>query len=223
MSVLDAIFSSARNWRHADQAAPGAPAPLHRGRALTLVVVIGPPAVGKVTVGRALERHTGLPLLQNHMAGALVLPFFEVGSEPFSRLVSGIRQQLFEEIAASDLPGLIFTFVWKFDQVEDLRFIEETRALFERHGGRVAFVELYADLETRMQRNGAGDDDEESDGQPDATASVGRLLALEHRHRMSSDGEFPFPAEHLLIDVTDLEPAATARRIASHFALPLCR
>ena len=42
-----------------------------------LVVLFGPPAVGKMTVGRELERLTGLPLFHNHMTIELVVPFFD--------------------------------------------------------------------------------------------------------------------------------------------------
>ena len=66
----------------------------------TLVVLIGPPASGKMTVGRELEDLTGFPLFHNHMTIELVLPFFEFGSDSFSRLVGTFRQQIFEEVAA---------------------------------------------------------------------------------------------------------------------------
>jgi hypothetical protein len=40
---------------------------------------------------------------------------FPFGSSHFSRLVSTIRTAVFDEVAASDLPGLICTFVWADD------------------------------------------------------------------------------------------------------------
>jgi hypothetical protein len=42
----------------------------------------------------------------------LVLQFFEFGSPPFRRLVEDFQQRLMEEFAGSDLPEVIFTFVW---------------------------------------------------------------------------------------------------------------
>ena len=108
----------------------------------TFVVIVGPPAVGKMAVGRALEEITGLPVFRNHMSIELVLPFFEFGSDPFSRLVVGFREQFFREVAASDLPGLIFTWVWAFDDEADRRFIEGVRDTFEGEGVRTVFVEL---------------------------------------------------------------------------------
>ena len=53
-----------------------------------LVFLIGPPAVGKMTVGAELARRTGLPLYHNHLSIEAVLPVFEYGSPAFDRLVA---------------------------------------------------------------------------------------------------------------------------------------
>lgn len=46
---------------------------------MTLGRVIGPQAVGKTTVGRALQAQTGLRLLHNHMTIELVHQFPDCG------------------------------------------------------------------------------------------------------------------------------------------------
>lgn len=76
----------------------------------TLVVIVGPPAVGKMTVGLELSDLTGIPLFHNHLSIEAVLPVFEFGSEPFNRLVSGFRRQVFTEVAQSELAGLVERF-----------------------------------------------------------------------------------------------------------------
>jgi 2-phosphoglycerate kinase len=53
----------------------------------TLVFIVGPPAVGKMTVGFALAERTGLRLFHNHQTIELALNFFEFGTPPFGRLV----------------------------------------------------------------------------------------------------------------------------------------
>jgi shikimate kinase len=77
----------------------------------TLLVLVGPPAVGKMTVGRAIAARTSLSLFHNHMAIDLAAQFFEIGSGPFRRIVRDVRQRVMEE-AAENLPGLIFTYVF---------------------------------------------------------------------------------------------------------------
>lgn len=186
----------------------------------TLVVIVGPPAVGKMTVGRELSVLTGLPLFHNHLSIEAVLPVFPFGSEPFTRLVSEFRTRIFEEVARSDLPGLILTWVWAFDQPGDRRFIEDTRALFGEHGVRTVFVELVADLQTRLSRNETPERLLAKPSKRDVASSRERLLANEARYVLNSGGDFPFP-EHLEIDNTDLSPRDAANRIAAHFGLPL--
>ena len=53
------------------------------GPAPTLMYLVGPPAVGKMTVGQEIAARTGMRLFHNHMTIELVLQFFEFGSPPF--------------------------------------------------------------------------------------------------------------------------------------------
>ncbi|MDH3206691.1 MAG: AAA family ATPase [Gemmatimonadota bacterium] len=185
----------------------------------TLVIIIGPPAVGKMTVGAALSALTGLPLFHNHLSIEAVLPVFDFGSPPFNRLVGEFRERMFAEVAQSDLPGLIFTFVWAFDEPEDQVFVEGLKSIFEAEEGRTVFVELWSDLETRLERNRhparlaakASKRDVESSGQ--------RLVKLGQQYRLSSDGDFPFP-EYLYVDTSETSAAQVAEAIAKHFNLP---
>lgn len=91
----------------------------------TLLFVLGPPAVGKMTVGHEIAARTGFRLFHNHHAIDLALRFFPFGSAPFGRLVGDFRRRIFEEVAASDLPGLVFTYVWAFNLASDAVAVEE--------------------------------------------------------------------------------------------------
>ena len=117
------------------------------------LVIFGPPAVGKMSVGRNIERATGIRLFHNHMTIEPVLNFFEFGTPPFHRLVDGFRRRIFEEVAQSDLPGLSFTFVWNLDSAEDHDFIAAACEPFRARGANVALIELRAGLATRLARN----------------------------------------------------------------------
>lgn len=123
----------------------GCPEPEARPLAKTLVVLCGPPAVGKMAVGRELSALTGMPLFHNHLSIEAVLPVFGFGTPPFNRLVTEFRERVLTEAAESDLPGLLFTYVWAFDRPGDLRLIESPKAIFECRGGRAVFAELWAD------------------------------------------------------------------------------
>ncbi len=196
--------------------APGA----EEERAGTLVVLLGPPAVGKMATGMALSERTGFPLFHNHMAIEPVLGIFPFGSDPFVRLVRGFRRAVIDEAARAGIPGLVFTWVWDFDAPGDGGFLGELVGLFTGRGGRAVFVELEADLETRLVRNRTELRLREKASKRDVEASEGRLLEAERRHRFRSrPGEFPWQ-DHLVLDNTELEPGEAAAVIAGHFGLP---
>jgi hypothetical protein len=187
----------------------------------TLVFLIGPPAVGKMTVGRELAGRTGLRLFHNHQTIELVLPFFAFGSPPFGRLVGEFRRRILEEVVASDLPGLIFTYVWAFDHPSDAREVAELAAIFGDRGGRVVYVELQATQEERLRRNETELRLAEKPSKRDLAWSRANLLDCDARYQLHSAGRFDGRPDWLRIESTDLSPADVAERIITHFGLPV--
>ena len=188
--------------------------------ASTLVFIVGPPAVGKMTVGVELAKRTGLRLFHNHHTIELVLRFFPFGTPPFGRLVNEFRRRIFEEVAGSDLPGLIFTYVWAFDQPGDHAEVAHLADIFASRGGRVLYVELQATQQERLRRNETEFRLAEKPSKRDVAASRARLLEHDAAYRLNSAGEFQGRADYLRIDNTDLPPETVAERIIDHFALP---
>jgi hypothetical protein len=182
-------------------------------------LIVGPPAVGKMTVGHELAARTGLRLFHNHHTIDLVLRFFEFGSPPFTRLVSEFRRRILEEVAASDLPGLIFTYVWAFDQPTDSASVERFAEIFRARGGRVLFVELEATQAERLRRNETEFRLAEKPSKRDLEASRRRLLENDAQYRLNSASEFDGRDDYLRIDTTALSAAETAELIIDRFGL----
>ncbi|QQZ07763.1 AAA family ATPase [Heyndrickxia vini] len=120
---------------------------------MKFILIFGPQAVGKMTVGNELSKITDLKLFHNHMTIELVNPFFEYGTTEGNRLVKLFRQEIFEEVSKSTMYGLIFTYVWAFDLKSDWDYIDKVCRIFETKGGEVFFVELEADADERLVRN----------------------------------------------------------------------
>lgn len=182
---------------------------------MDLIIVFGPPAVGKMTVGQEISRLTGYPLLHNHMTIDLVTELFDFGTPQFGRLVPAFRQMLVAEAATSDLPGLIFTFVWAFDVDEDRRFLYGLRDAVAEHGEATYYAELEAGLDERLVRNRT-ENRLRHKKKADFDKTEGAILHLE-AHRMNSDGDFPYPKRHVKIDNTHLSAREAARRIVEAF------
>lgn len=186
----------------------------------TLVVIFGPPAVGKMTVGRELSRLTGFPLFHNHMTLEAVAPVFGWGTPQFHRLVGEFRRRVIEEAVGSDLPGLIFTYVWALNDPADKAFIDELMGIFERAGERVCFLELADDLDVRLVRNRSELRLAEKPSKRDVEFTERDLLADEQRYVMNSNDDFFYPERHLKIVNTQFAPDAVAEAAVRHFELP---
>lgn len=186
----------------------------------TLVFVIGPPAVGKMTVGHELARRTGLKLFHNHHTIDLVLNFFPFGTPPFARLVEEFRRRIFEEVAESGLPGLVFTYVWAFDLPSDHASVARLAGIFTSRGGRVLYVELQATQDERLRRNETEFRLAQKPSKRDVAFSRQLLLKHDAEYRLNSGGEFDGRADWLRIDNTALPPDAVAERIIHHFSIP---
>jgi len=185
----------------------------------TLIIIFGPSAVGKMTVGEAIARRTGLRLFHNHLTIDPVLRFFEFGSPPFTRLVSEFRTRIFEEVAASTLPGLIFTFVWGFDTGADTAYIERLSAIFRARGAGVFFVELEATQAERLRRNETEHRLAAKEPKRDIVNSRARLLDYDLRYRLNSIDEFAGRSDYMRIDNTELSADDAAVRVIQRFAL----
>ena len=186
---------------------------------MTLIIIFGPPAVGKMTVGLELERLTGFRLFHNHMTVDPVIRLFPFDSAPYRRLVTEFRRRIFEEYAVSGSKGLIFTFVWVLDDPQDHAFIDATTELFTSRGGSVCFVELEATQAERLRRNETPLRIAEKWPQRNVEGSRAFLLNADQTYQMNSRAPFFYPERHLKIDNTTMEPDVVAREVAAYFSL----
>ena len=186
---------------------------------MKFMLICGPQAVGKMTVGEEVARKTGLKLFHNHMTIELVSKFFSYGTPAGKRLVHSFRQQIFDEVIASDLPGLIFTFVWAFDMQSDWDYVDQLLKKFENAGAETYVVELQADVEERLKRNKTEHRLEEKPTKRNLEWSENELLRSMKKYRLNSlENEIPY-RNYLKIDNTNLSAEETAQEIVAFFEL----
>ncbi|MGY8985506.1 MAG: hypothetical protein ACKVIX_02590 [Sphingomonadales bacterium] len=186
---------------------------------MKFILIFGPLAVGKMTVGQELEKLTGLKLFHNHMTIEMVLPFFDMKSESFKKLVRSFRLQMFEEVAKSDLDGLIFTYVWELNQKSDCHFIENIATIFEKQGHEMCYVELAADVAERMTRNKSPNRLKHKPSKNDFAASERELLETDKKHIVNSERDEFKQKNHIKIDNTDISADIVAKMIKERFCL----
>ena len=183
-----------------------------------LIVVCGPHAVGKMTVAESLRDKLRYNMMMNHDSIELSDRIFGFATPAQKELNEDIRQKVFS-LAVKHNVDMIFTYVCAFDEPEEREYLTELKDLFEQSGGQFYFVELSADIETRLARNETPHRMERKASKRDVAWSRANLLDGAAKYRLNSaEGETWFE-NHLKIDNTRLEPDQVADRVIEEYHL----
>ncbi len=185
---------------------------------MKFVLIFGPQAVGKMTVGQELAKITELKLFHNHMTIEPLIAIFG-GTEVTWRLSDVFRRHIFEAAAHSDLYGLIFTYVWAFDLAREWDWVDSTCRVFEDAGADIYFVELEADLNERLRRNVSAHRLEHKPTKRNLEWSTRDLTETAARHRLNSHRGEITRDKYLRIDNTKLDAHEVARMVKTTFGL----
>jgi len=186
---------------------------------MKLVIITGPHAVGKMTVGQELAKITPLKLFHNHISIELVASLIPFSTSLGRELNERIRSDVFDIFSNSEEYGLIFTFMWAFDMKEDWDYIEKLENLFTSRGAEVYFVELEADYELRLKRNQTENRLIEKPTKRNLEFSETMFKNIEEKYRLNSyDGEIK-KKHYIKINNTNLEPYQVAIQIIETFNL----
>lgn len=183
---------------------------------MKVVFIIGNAAVGKMSVGQELMKITDLRLFHNHMT---IEPVLEIFGSFKGGVINRLREVIFEEFAASDQYGLIFTYMWAFDLESDWDYIEHVKDIFKPYNTEFYYVELVASKEIRMERNVTENRLQNKASKRDISSSNQRLINDDARYRMvSNEGEIPFDY-YIKIDNSYISPDVVAEKIKILFNL----
>jgi hypothetical protein len=175
---------------------------------MRLIFIHGPAASGKLTIARALQKLTGIPVFHNHLVVDAVSALFDFGSEPFVHLREEMWLAAFGEAAKADR-SLIFTFAP--ERTVRPAFVGRAVETVEAVGGRVLFAKLAcsdAEQERRIDAASRG--------------AFGKLNSLTQLRELRAMGAFDFPPLPycgLTIDTGTNTPAQAATRICDFFGL----
>ncbi len=186
---------------------------------MKLIIIFGPGAVGKMTVGRELAAITDLKLFHNHMSLELANQFFDWSTESFKKIDRLIRFGIFEIVAKSDAQGLIFTFEWVVNEQTEEDYIDSLTEIFIKEGADICFVELYADLNERLRRNKSALRLAEKPSKRNTAFTEKMILDNESKYQLNTtDADLP-DKDILKINNTHLSPKEVAILIKEHYQL----
>lgn len=176
---------------------------------MQLVIIYGPPAVGKLTIAEKLAAETGYKIFQNNATVRAVEPLFDFGTPEFLRTLARVRLSMLEAAAQSDLDGLIFTFC--FDPNIDEQFITDAVAIVEHTGGTVYLVQLTAPKSMLLERV-----------KNDSRQIHGKILTEDKLQMVLEQYDFftPYPRrESLSIDTSVMSAKEAASKIIARLGL----
>lgn len=184
---------------------------------MKFILLFGPSAVGKMTVGQELAKITDLKLFHNHESIELARNLFDFGHPSFRYLSNLIRMEVFQEVAKSDLAGLIFTFVWAIGLPKEVAYVDKITNIFKEKGAEIYYVELEADQAIRAERNTHPHRLAHKPSKRDFENSNKVFWKHEENFRFNHEpGEFQRP-NYFRLRTDDKSAAAAAELIKTHF------
>ena len=183
-----------------------------------LIIVCGPQAVGKMTVAESLRDKLKYNMMMNHDSIEVSDKIFGFATPAQKEFNKFFREKAFE-LAVKHNVDMIFTYVCAFDMPEEREYLTGLEEQFTANGGNFYFVELSADLDTRLARNETPHRMERKASKRDVEWSKANLLRDAEKHRLNLDADEVWFEHHLKIDNTNLEPDEVADMVIKEFQL----
>jgi hypothetical protein len=122
---------------------------------MKLVFLHGSPAVGKLTVAKALLRMVSGRLFDNHAAIDLARTVFDFGVPEFWKLVHSVRCSAMDAAAEHGVSLIVTTFCYV--EPDDFTQYQNFEEIMRRHSGELLPVFLYCTREEAARRVGNPD------------------------------------------------------------------
>ena len=175
---------------------------------MKLIFLHGSPAVGKLTVAKALLRLVPGRLMDNHANVDLARTVFDFGAPGFWELVHSSRCIALHAAGKHGVPLLVTTFCYA--EPDDLEKYEEFEAILRRYDGEMLPVFLHCPQEEALRRVGNPDRVERRK----LTSAEGLINFLDG-HNFTSVPR----ADCIKFDTGAMSPGAVAREIVGRFGL----
>ena len=186
---------------------------------MKFIIITGPQAVGKMTVGQELVKITNLKLLHNHMTIEILTKIFDYSRDSFRKLNEEFRIQIFKEFVKSDEEGMIFTTTWDFNDEEEWDRIYKYIRIFKDNNAQIYIVGLEANLKERLKRNKTENRLKNKASKRNLKWSEKDLLKSVEKYRFNSKENEIKEKNYLRIDNTNIDAETVAKMIKEKFEL----
>ncbi len=177
---------------------------------MKLVIIYGPPGVGKLTVANELSKITGYKVFHNHLTIELARSIWNVSDPKYLFFRDKYREMLVRDAARSGVRGMIFTYAYGNTAYEDA-FLKKLSRMVKSAGGSSVFVQLCCNIEELRRRVL-----HPSRRKYSKISTVKELHREIKRRDVFSSVRF---AKSMKIDNTNLSAKKAAAQIAAHYKL----
>ncbi len=173
---------------------------------MKLILLYGPPAVGKLTVARQLSKTTGISLLHSHMILNDIAQVFGYDNPIRRKLEFEFKTRIIEE-AVNEGRDIITTGSITRDNIH---YYESLIKLVKKKGGIVFLIQLKADKKILLERV-----NDESRKQKINSVEKLEEFFKKYPENLEKFGE----GKQLVIDSAKLSPEESVRQITKHLLL----
>lgn len=176
---------------------------------MKLVWLHGPPAAGKLTVAKALQRNHNFKLFHNHLVVDLSMAIYDAfGEKDFHHFTNSIRRQTLSKANELGVERMVMTFMTcaEADKNEIRRYLD----FFESEEIEVYPVQLNPRHDVLFSRSVSLERQESH-----------KISCQQHLSELLSEWQF-LPIEHknsFQIDNSEQSPEQVARQIIEHLSL----
>ena len=174
---------------------------------MKLVIIYGPPAVGKLSVATELIKLTKFKLLHNHLVRDLLTSMIGEDDKLY-RVDIPLRKNLIRYAIKMEVPSLIFTTCYVAN-TEGKRYFKDIIKIVEKSGGKIYFVKLITSEKVLCKR--VVREDRKVFGKFRNPVEMKKFL---HKHRCYDSIQYKNSLE---IDNTKLSAKKVAKMINNRF------
>ena len=189
------------------------------------ITIIGPPAVGKYTIGKMLSETCNYRFLHEHQLLDIASALFNENTIEIATYYFKLKLDIFSDFIKYNTAkqSIVTTFVHLFDYDYYNHFLTSFLAMFQKNNYDVYVIELSASYEERTKRNLSEERLKVKPSKQNTEKSIKQMTTIEEKNRTNSIESDTLFADyhHVIIDTESLSREEVVDGIKKIFNQPV--